>query len=411
MMSSGSERSDMPMTPPSETYSQHFESLKMEKVNRPENSDWAQQSLKSWQPMLTLKASIYVCCIAGSMYLALALLVGIPSMELSLNRVVYDGEVVDGEYIDFSERCLLRDGSKGNSFSRDHVCYVNMTVKEDIESEAFVFYEIGNYFQNHRRFVTSWIPSQFVDEFDGTGSVEPCSPVINITSRFCRGNVCDGEERQREPYPCGLIANSMFNDIFWLHDGLLPNGTVLGREDLVQDGIARKYLNNVIKNPTFEMNTSIYLPIWNNPNFSRIIPPVNGDQRGIINEDYHNSTAWGNTTNGLGMENEHWRVWVDLSAKHNFRKPYGIIKRKLPKGTKLVFAVQSNFYVQGFKGYKAIIVGELSWFGSENLELAILLGILGILFLLAALLFIYRQCTNARSYGDANVLAWKQKSI
>ncbi|CAN0522451.1 unnamed protein product, partial [Ectocarpus sp. 8 AP-2014] len=63
----------------------------------------------------------------------------------------------------------------------------------------YVYYELNNYFQNHRRYVKSRSSLQLLGE-----AVEPdenCEPLERTT---VGGEILDLN-------PCGLIANSMFN--------------------------------------------------------------------------------------------------------------------------------------------------------------------------------------------------------
>ncbi|POM80168.1 Protein Kinase [Phytophthora palmivora] len=180
-------------------------------------------------------------------------------------------------------------------------------------------------------------------------------------------------------------------------------------------GIARTYAAHNNKNPTWNVSTDAYLPVWLNPNMSLIVPPPTGPTSSQIADDYTNSTAWVHDALdldygvGVGLENEFWRVWVEGAAMRPFRKPYGRIEHDLPAGTNLTFAVQSNFFVRSFSGSKALVIEEVGWFGSANYVLgAFFLGIGGI-FCVAAIFFTGRKLHNPRPLGDATALAWKKK--
>ena len=66
------------------------------------------------------------------------------------------------------------------------------------------YYELDNFYQNHRRYVASFFDKQLKGEAVNAGQVN---------SSGCAPLAWDGEVK-KPIYPCGLIANSMFNDTF-----------------------------------------------------------------------------------------------------------------------------------------------------------------------------------------------------
>ncbi|KAJ0400299.1 hypothetical protein ATCC90586_004256 [Pythium insidiosum] len=397
-------------------------------VNRPDNSRWTQQRFRVWEPMLTLNWSIAICFVVAASCTAIGIAMVLESSTLTTYRVVYDdggrshmeAKAVqpDGTVQDL-DKCLLDSPGQANSFHADHTCLITITLREPIAGPAYVFYELSDLHQHHRRFVSSMDRTQFTDEWRPGVLLTTCDPMAETESEACDIGFCSAASKQRRDYfPCGIVANTMFNDIFWLHDGMLPSGERLTRRDLVSRGVARTYAAHNTKNPTWDLPLDKFLPVWRNPNFSRIIPPppsAGVDLSPSIAADYTNSTAWVHDPLdpdhgvGTGVENEHWRVWVETAAIEPFRKPYGRIQRDLPAGTTLTFAVQSNYFVRSFKGRKALVVGELSWFGSENYAMGIFFLGVAVIFFTATLLFGVRRCVSPRRLGDASVLAWKHE--
>lgn len=391
--------------------------------NRPDGSRMTQQQLHIWEPVLTLGWSIGICLALALLCIGLGVLIIYTSGTLTTLRVVYDGAEAseiqtDGNITQLSN-CQLNNSTDANKFHADHTCYVHLTLPMEVKSPARIFYELDNYYQSHRRFVSSIIRTQFTDEWrpETALSTLECYPMKTIASQLCTVGECEPETAavQRELFPCGIVANTMFNDIFWLHEGLLPSGEKLTRTNMTSKGIARTYAAHNNKNPTWNVTTDTYLPVWLNPNMSRIIPPPTGPTEPHITEDYTNSTAWVHDALdpdygvGTGLENNFWRVWVEGAAIHPFRKPYGRIELDLPAGTKLTFAVQSNFFVRSFSGSKALVLEEVGWFGSSNYLLGgFFLGI-GAIFFVAGLFFTGRKLYNPRALGDAAALAWKKK--
>eukprot|EP00607_Mallomonas_marina_P009540 CAMPEP_0182419478 /NCGR_PEP_ID=MMETSP1167-20130531/3932_1 /TAXON_ID=2988 /ORGANISM="Mallomonas Sp, Strain CCMP3275" /LENGTH=169 /DNA_ID=CAMNT_0024594433 /DNA_START=400 /DNA_END=906 /DNA_ORIENTATION=- len=71
----------------------------------------------------------------------------------------------------------------------------------DVTGPLYVYYELENFYQNHRRYVKSRSPYQLMG-LDGADPETECDPLVyNGTTLL---------------YPCGLIANSLFNDVISL---------------------------------------------------------------------------------------------------------------------------------------------------------------------------------------------------
>ncbi|ETI42732.1 hypothetical protein F441_12181 [Phytophthora nicotianae CJ01A1] len=392
-------------------------------TNRPDGSRMTQQQLYMWEPVLTLGWSIGICFTLAALCIGLGILIVYTSGTLTTLRVVYDGNeeaqaTQPGGNITQLANCRLDSPKDGNSFHADHTCYVHLKLPNDIKSPARIFYELDGYYQNHRRFVSSVIRTQFTDEWRPETAISTleCYPMKTTTSELCTVGSCEptSAAKQREYFPCGIVASTLFNDIFWLHEGVLPSGEKLTRTDMTSRGIARTYAAHNNKNPTWNVSTDAYLPVWLNPNMSRIIPPLASSTAPHITSDYTNSTAWVHDALdpdygvGVGLENEFWRVWVEGAAMHPFRKPYGRIEHDLPAGTTLTFAVQSNFFVRSFGGAKALVLEEVGWFGSTNYILGgFFLGV-GAIFAVAGIFFTGRKLYNPRALGDASALAWKK---
>ncbi|KAF0696344.1 Aste57867_12903 [Aphanomyces stellatus] len=403
------------MTPSTSSVTEIPKSGPTKLKNCPDDSRFTQQTLPVWKPILTLRWSVGVLFVAAIVCLALGVAVVQRSNNMSVYRVYYDGPSGSaavsasqpGGAVAYLSKCHVAAPGEANSFSGTKTCFITITLTKDISGDALVFYELTPFNQNHRRYMTSQLVSQFQGWWKPTESTSACDPVIqSVDAPLCNATVCFGANKSRQQYPCGLVANTMFNDIFWLHNGTLPSGRVLGHGDLTLSGVARVYQSYNYANPASPLDLDAFLPIWHNPNYSRIIPPPGSNLPSQINADYSNSTAWSTTPPGTGVEHEGFRVWTSLAASENLRKPYGRISvSNLPAGTQLTFAVQSNFYAEG--ATKAIVVAELAWFGSENIAMGIVFLVAGSLCFLSTVVFFVKAVRNPRRLGDVTALKWK----
>jgi len=83
-------------------------------------------------------------------------------------------------------------------------CSITFDVPEVMEAPVLVYYRLTNFYQNHRRYVKSFQSDQLkgVAVDNGTISNSMCDPLKL-------------DEHGKAYYPCGLIANSIFNDTFY----------------------------------------------------------------------------------------------------------------------------------------------------------------------------------------------------
>lgn len=75
---------------------------------------------------------------------------------------------------------------------------MTLNIEETMEPPIYFYYKLSNFYQNHRRYVKSRSDGQL--KGDTGASISSCEPL----ERF----------DEKKLYPCGLIANSLFNDTF-----------------------------------------------------------------------------------------------------------------------------------------------------------------------------------------------------
>jgi len=81
------------------------------------------------------------------------------------------------------------------------ICTVQFDIPNDIGPPVYVYYRLTSFYQNHRRYVKSLDTDQLNGDYinNETISVSACSPLQLAPNG-------------KAYYPCGLIANSIFND-------------------------------------------------------------------------------------------------------------------------------------------------------------------------------------------------------
>lgn len=90
----------------------------------------------------------------------------------------------------------------GNNSVETFVCSLQFSVSDDLKPPVLLYYRLTNFYQNHRRYVKSLATEQLKGTAVNNNSLGDCAPL-------------NTEKRTGKPYyPCGLIANSVFNDTF-----------------------------------------------------------------------------------------------------------------------------------------------------------------------------------------------------
>jgi len=81
------------------------------------------------------------------------------------------------------------------------VCTIQFTLPNDIGPPVYLYYRLTNFYQNHRRYVKSLDLNQLKGRALAGNDMgnSACSPLATA-------------ENGKPYYPCGLIANSIFND-------------------------------------------------------------------------------------------------------------------------------------------------------------------------------------------------------
>lgn len=175
-----------------------------------------------------------------------------------------------------------REGTQDNV-----TCKLTFSIPESMGPPVFMYYRLNNFYQNHRRYVQS----MDLDQLQG-------KPVDNKTIQkgTCEPLTVD-PDTQKAYYPCGLIANSMFNDSI---SSPVQVGSVNGETEytMTKEGIAWASDKEIIK-------TTKYKP-W------QVVPPRNWRNRFPNGYDEQNMPD-------LGTD-EDFMVWMRTAALPAFSK-------------------------------------------------------------------------------------------
>ena len=225
--------------------------------------------------------------------------------------------------------------------------------------------------------------------------------------------------------PCGLIANTFFNDVIKFIPG---EGESQSQQTMVEEGIAwNSDLEYKFRQPQgfdseecdscdtcscAEGLTKEGKP-WSCDRNNE--PYVKSD--GTCHKFYYPNeevTQYLYETYPMispleGVTNEHFVVWMRIAAYPTFRKLYGYFESGFKKGDVVKFEIQNNWIVKTFKGSKSLVITTTSAFGGKTTQLGgCFIGIGGSA-LLAALLFALKHIIKPRKLADEKYLKYKEE--
>ncbi|KAL5712776.1 hypothetical protein ACHQM5_014913 [Ranunculus cassubicifolius] len=239
-------------------------------------------------------------------------------------------------------------------------CSIVFQIPKQMKAPVYVYYQLDNYHQNHKRYATSKSERQLFGEKKNTHGCKP-----------------EKEIKDYPIVPCGLIAWSLFNDTyqFYLNDMLLDVNT---------------------KNISWKSDRE--------KRFGSTIFPQNfqsGGKVGGATLDPHKPLS----------EQEALMVWMRLAPLPTFRKIFGRIETDLEPESKITVVIQNNYNTYSFKGKKKLVLSTATWIGGKNYFLGaayVVVGgvccILGIVF--GIMIFLVKP----RPLGDPAYFSWNKNA-
>ncbi|KAG0205678.1 hypothetical protein BGX28_002749 [Mortierella sp. GBA30] len=375
------------------------------KSRKPANTAFKQQRLKAWQPILTPKTVLPTFILIGILFAPIGGLllwasdtvaevvidytkcdkagpayVQIPQDSYSVN---FPGSAGNGDVPEFKSIQSV-GGTPGNNVTWSTTkCTVKFNLPVTLKKPVFVYYRLTGFYQNHRRYVKS------LDSKQLSGAARDAT---ELKSSTCDPLAVVMENGVQYPiYPCGLIANSMFNDTLGLFLNPFDSTTNSNKSYILSpSGIA------------WPSDAKKYGPPGYT-DFSKIRPPPNWALA------YPN----GYTASSPPFDpskDEHFQVWMRTAGLPNFRKLYSKNEQDdLMSGT-YTMDIDMNYDVTKYGGTKSVVISTVSFMGGRNPFLGIAYVVVGVLCVVLGLLFTARHLYKPRRLGDHTYLSWNQNA-
>ncbi|VEL28152.1 unnamed protein product, partial [Protopolystoma xenopodis] len=162
-------------------------------------SPFFQQNLPAWKPILTSKKSVPIFALIAILFIPIGVIILATNQSVSEISIDYTYCVSsDNSSKHCSDLTVLGAGCK---------CNTSFQVQTQIKGPVYLYYELSNFYQNHRRYMRSKDDYQLLGVKRQITDLNSCIPYANYTNATGSFPIL----------PCGAIANSIFNDTFSLY--------------------------------------------------------------------------------------------------------------------------------------------------------------------------------------------------
>ncbi|KAH7026200.1 ligand-effect modulator 3 family [Microdochium trichocladiopsis] len=375
------------------------ETQEKKKTRRPANTAFRQQRLKAWQPILTPKTVIPLFFVIGLICAPIGgLLIYASSTvkEIQIDYTNCNAEAKEEQepmpagrlqaYMSNADQATAlwsRETGVRHTYNGDYElqnltrCTIQFHLPAEMHPPVYFYYRLGNFYQNHRRYVASFFDRQLkgdaVSAADVKGST--CTPLT-------------GPNDNQQYYPCGLIANSLFNDTY-------SNFTLLNSNE----GSQNETYDMTTRGIAWASDKDLYGPTQLT-DYENVLPPPNWQIR------YRDGKYSADAPPPNLQNDEHFMVWMRTAGLPTFSKLYAKNENDVMKIGDYSIAILDNFRATEYAGTKSIVITTLSPMGGRNTFLGILWLVVGGFCILLAVIFLITNLIKPRKLGDHTYLSW-----
>ncbi|GMM51492.1 aminophospholipid translocase regulatory protein [Starmerella bacillaris] len=358
---------------------------KTDTSRRPPNTAFRQQRLKAWQPILTPRTVLPLFFTVAAIFALFGGLLIWASDQIQEVMIDYTTCGIDAPVNSFasipSKGVEYRFNknqkmSSEPSWSRSEDgknCTIRFDVPTTMKHPIYFFYRMSNFYQNHRRYVLSYNEKQIEGHAvaaDDLGNSGDCKPLSH-------------NDEGKAYYPCGLIANSMFNDTF-------------SKELVGVDNTESYWFTN--KGISWPSDRSRFKKTKYNA--SEVVPPPNWAEAypdGYNDDNLPDVSTW-----------EEFQNWMRTAGLPTFAKmALRNDTTDLTAGTYEV-NIGLNFNTTVYNGKKYILMSTRTAIGGRNDFLGIAYCVVAGIAATLGIAFLTQHIIRPRRLGDHSYLSWNQ---
>ncbi|KAG1452677.1 hypothetical protein G6F56_007755 [Rhizopus delemar] len=247
-------------------------------------------------------------------------------------------------------------------------CVIDFTVPETMQGPVIMYYRLTGFYQNRKQYISNYDISQLGGQAVDQSSLKSnCDPLVTSSTNLIY-------------YPCGLIANSMFNDTASDLTSVTTAATsyAFDRSNIAWPSDKQKY-----KPTTYPT--------------SAIAPPMNWADR------YPNGTYTQEYPPPDVSTMERLMVWMHVAALPDFRKIWARNNNENLNADRWRINIDLNFDTTVYGGTKWLVISTTSALGGKNSYLGIAYMSIGGIILFLGILFTSRHCIRPRKLSDTSL--------
>ncbi|KAM0752481.1 endosomal protein [Meredithblackwellia eburnea MCA 4105] len=360
---------------------------------RPANTAFKQQRLKAWQPILTPATVLPTFFLIGIIFVPIGGVLLWGSNQVKEFTIDYTqcelqtdtfSDIPSNKFSFHMDASLAESGgsapqwkfvndSTNTNLTTQRTCTLQFSLPSEMKKPVFMYYKLTNYYQNHRRYVKSYESGQLQGDAKSASS---------ISGGNCKPVAVESVNGENKPvFPCGLIANSLFNDTFL--PPVLVSGNVtynMTEKGIAWPGEAKKY------GPTkYAIGEAVPPPFW----------------AGRYPDGYTDANPYPDLS-----QDEHFQVWMRTAGLPTFRKLYFRNDNEDMAAGTYELTIHPNYPVAPFDGTKSIVFSTVSFIGGRNPFLGIAYIAVGGTCVVLGLALTLRHLIRPRKLGDMSRLSW-----
>lgn len=340
--------------------------------NRPRNTPLLQQSGLAWNMYLSPGRVWKTLCFNSLMFLIFGL-----AIFDTTESVVQVGVQYAGAERPRSDRSIGAVWTYQPCNLNSTWCTLNFSIPKGMNMKApiYVYYGLTNFYQNFLEYTTDYNIKQLQGYKQDLGELE----------KTCKHFVSN-KENGLINFPCGLQAQSMFNDTYKLVE------------------VSNVSLKNVTINTTNIAWETDKQHRYHNPSDY----PAQCARPGRLD-----NTSTYNCLPAIypqGVDKERFMIWMRISALSSFVKLWGRIDSDIPGGTNISMRVHNVFPVDTFDGTKDLLFSTTSWAGGKNRFLGLAYMAVGVAVGFVWLTILLKQKVRPRKSNSAVLDDGKMKS-
>ena len=139
-----------------------------EKIEKLKQSKFKQQTLPAWRPVPTAMSTMFTFSIFSMVFLAIGVVLYVMSDQIVELEKRYD---------DVCKDYLRKYNEQGNP----EPCVLDFHVTtSSISGPIYIYYQLDNFYQNHRRYVKSRDNEQLAGKYKPIKDLGDCDPIIEV---------------------------------------------------------------------------------------------------------------------------------------------------------------------------------------------------------------------------------------